>query len=82
MRMCIDHRTINSFMKKDWYPLPHIEELVQPLGESSYLSKFDLASGYYQIRICVGDGAKMTFSTKYGLYKWMVLRFELANTPS
>jgi hypothetical protein len=42
----------------------------------------DNASGFYQIRICAGKCQKTAFSTKSGLYEWMVLQFEPANAPS
>jgi hypothetical protein len=67
--MCIDYRAVNRITKKDRYPLPHIEELVQRLGGSSYFSKIDLASGYHQIRICAGLQQKTALSTKYSLYE-------------
>ena len=82
LRMCIDYRAVNRITRKDRYPLPHIEELVQPLGGSTCFSKIDLASGYHQIRICAADRQKTAFSTKYGLYEWTVLPFGLANAPS
>jgi hypothetical protein len=82
LRMCIDYRTVNCITKKDRYPLPHTEELVHPLGGSSYFPKMDLASGYHQIRICSGDQRKSAFSTKCGLYEWTVLPFGLANARS
>jgi hypothetical protein len=82
LRMCIDYRAVNRITRKDRYPLPHIEDLDQPLGGSNCFSKIDLALGYHQIRICAGNCQKTAFSTMYGLYKWMVLPFGLANAPS
>jgi hypothetical protein len=49
LRMCLDYRAVNSITRKDRYPLPHIKELVQPLGGSTCFSKMDLASGYHPI---------------------------------
>jgi hypothetical protein len=51
LRMCINYRAVNFITRKDRYPLPHIEELVQLLGGSSCFSKIDLASGCHYIRI-------------------------------
>jgi len=76
--MCIDYCAVNCITKKDRYSLPNIEELVQPLGGSSYLLKIDWASGYLQNRICAGHRHKTAFSMKYSLYKWTVIPFGLA----
>jgi hypothetical protein len=39
LQMCINYRAVNRIIRKDRYPLPHIEELVQPLGGFKLLLK-------------------------------------------
>jgi len=68
LRMCIDYHAISCITKKKRYPLPHIEELVHPLSGLSYFSQINLASGYHQIRICVGDRQNTALSMKYNPY--------------
>jgi hypothetical protein len=44
-------------------------------------SKFDLRSGYHQIKIPDEDSPKMAFSMRYGLYEYVIMYFELTNAP-
>jgi hypothetical protein len=80
--MCVDYCAVNHITRKDRYPLPHIEELIQPVGGSTCFSKIDLALDYHPIRICTANLQKTAFSTKYGLYEWTVLPFALDNAAS
>jgi len=80
--MCIVCRAVNRITRKDRYPLPHIDKVVQPLGGSTYFSHIDSASGYHQIRFCGSNCQKTGFSTKYGLYECTVLPRGLANAFS
>ena len=46
-RFCVDYRGLNSVTKPDSYPLPRIEDLLDQLGQSTYFSSIDLASGFW-----------------------------------
>ncbi len=45
-RFCVDYRKVNAITKKDVYPLPRIDDILDTLGHSKYFTTLDLASGF------------------------------------
>ena len=80
--MTVDYRALNHKTKKDVYPLPRIDDLLDKLTKAKYLSATDLASGYHQIAMSPENIGKTSFVTRYGLYEYTVLPLGLCNAPT
>ena len=79
MRMCVDYRPLNVVTIKNKYPLPRIDILFGQLAREKLFSKIYLRSGYHQIKIRPEGIPKIAFSTRYGLYEYLVMSFGLTN---
>jgi len=82
LRMCVEYRPLNAVTIKNKYPLPHIDISFDQLSKAQVFSKIDLRSGYHQIKIRPEDVPKIAFSTRYGLYEYLIMSFGLTNAPA
>jgi hypothetical protein len=82
LTLCVDYRPLNAITMKNKYPLPRIGILFDQLTGVKVFSKVDLCSGYHQINIHPEDVPRTAFSTRYGLYEYLVMSFRLTNAPA
>jgi hypothetical protein len=82
LRLCVDYRPLNAVTIRNKYPLPCIDILFDQLAGALVFSKIDLRSSYHQIKIRAEDIPKMAFTTKYGLFEYLVMSFGLTNASA
>ncbi|CAA7046799.1 unnamed protein product [Microthlaspi erraticum] len=81
-RMCVDYRKLNSSTRKDHYPLPFIDQMLERLANHQYYCFLDGYSGFFQIPIHPDDQEKTTFTCPYGTYAYRRMPFGLCNAPA
>ncbi|KAK1652355.1 hypothetical protein QYE76_070160 [Lolium multiflorum] len=81
-RMCIDFRKVNKVTKKDHYPLPFIDQMLERLSKNTHFCFLDGYSGFSQIDVKAKDQEKTTFTCPYGTYAYRRMPFGLCNAPA
>ncbi|GKB91002.1 reverse transcriptase domain-containing protein [Tanacetum coccineum] len=80
-RVCIDYRKLNEATRKDHFPLPFMDQMLERLTGNQYYCFLDGFSGYFQIPIDPNDQEKTTFTCPYGTFAYRRMPFGLCNAP-
>ena len=81
-RVVVDHRGLNTLIRRDNYPLPRINDLLDNLQSAKRFSVLDLKSGFHQVPIDPADVHKTAFICAHGLFEFLRMSMGLANAPS
>jgi hypothetical protein len=81
-RVCIDYRKLNSATRKDHFPLPFIDQILERLAGQSYYCFLDGYSGYNQVAVYPEDQEKTTFTCPFGTFAYRRMPFGLCNAPA
>ena len=81
-RFCVDYRRLNAITKKDVYPLPRIDDILDTLGGNKYFTSLDLAAGYWQVGMDDESAPKSAFVTHCGLFEFARMPFGICNAPA
>ena len=80
-RICIDYRKLNKATRKDHFPLPFLDQMLDRLAGHEYYCFLDGYSGYNQIAIAPEDQEKTTSTCPYGTFAFRRMPFGLCNAP-
>nr|GEW09412.1 reverse transcriptase domain-containing protein [Tanacetum cinerariifolium] len=81
-RVCIDYRKLNEATRKDHFPLPFMDQMLERLARNEYYCFLNGFSSYFQIPIDPKDQEKTTFTCPYGTFAYHRMPFGLCNAPS
>jgi hypothetical protein len=79
IRLCVDFRNLNRSSRKDNYPLPKMEHILQRVTEASRMPMIDGFSGYNQVSVLPEDREKTSFTTPWGTFMYAKMPFGLMN---
>jgi hypothetical protein len=74
-RLCVDYRCLNALMIKNKYPHLVIDELLNELQGTVWLTSLDLSSSYHQIQMALEDIHKTAFQSHNGHYEYIVIPY-------
>ena len=81
-RVCIYYRRLNEVTRKDHFPLPFIDQLLERVSGHPFYCFYNGYSGYFQIEIALEDQEKTTFTCPFGTYAYRRMPFGLCNAPA
>ena len=77
LRFCVDYRKLNAVSRKDTFPLPRIDDLLDQLKGKNVFTTLDAKQGYWLIRVQKESQEKTAFVIFDGLYEFRVMPFGL-----
>uniref|UniRef100_A0A1S3XYM4 RNA-directed DNA polymerase homolog n=1 Tax=Nicotiana tabacum TaxID=4097 RepID=A0A1S3XYM4_TOBAC len=81
-KVCMDYRKLNKITRKDHFPLPFLDQMLDRLAHRAFYCFLDGYSGYNQILIAPEDQEKITFTCPYGTFAFKGMPFGLCNAPT
>ncbi|KAI3707463.1 hypothetical protein L6452_26005 [Arctium lappa] len=81
-RICMDYRQLNLATKKDHFPVPFIDQMLDRLAGKEFYCFLDGYSGYNQTHIAPEDQEKTTFTCTFGTFAFRRMPFGLCNAPT
>jgi len=81
-RLCVDFKRVNALTTDQPFYMPRVEEVLEGIGQASFVSKLDLTKGYYQVQMAPGDIKKTAFICHRGKFEFLRMPFGLKNAPA
>ncbi len=81
IRVCLDPRNLNKYVKREHYKMPTREEIHAKFANAKIFSKFDASSGFWQVKLDEKSSLLCTFNTPFGRYRYKRLPFGISSAP-
>ena len=73
--VCIDYRKLNACTRKDHFPLPFVDQMLERVAGHEFYCFLDGYSGYNQIEIALEDQQKTTFTCPFSTFAFRKMPF-------
>ena len=77
--VCINYRKLNASTRKDHFPLPFVDKMLERVAWHEFYCFLYWYSGYSQIEIAFEDQEKTTFTCPFGTFAFKKIPFGLCN---
>ena len=81
-KICVNYRKLNEATRKDHFPLPFMDQMLERLAGQAYYYFLDGYSGYIQIAVDPKDQEKTTFTCPFSVFSYRWMPFRLCNAPT
>eukprot|EP00775_Hariotina_reticulata_P002460 gene2461-2763_t len=81
-RLVVNYRGINAVTRKDAYPIPRMDDLLNNISKCKVMTSIDCWRGYFQVPMHPDSIERTAFITPFGLYEFLVTPFGLTAAPA
>ena len=83
LRFCIDFQWLNARTKKDSYPLPQMQEMMESMVGAQFFSTMDLKSRFWQVKMSEKSQQYTAFTIgSMGIFEFLWMPYGLCKAPA
>lgn len=79
IRICLDPRDLNKYIKREHFKLPTLDEITAKLSGAKYFSSIDCKHSFWQLRLHNESTDLCTFNTAFGRFKFLRMPFGISS---
>ncbi len=81
VRICIDPRTINPWIEREYMQIPDIDSILLDLEKAKVFTLIDLQAAFWQVGVDEDSARLLTFATPWGRFQYNRLPFGISIAP-
>ena len=81
LRLCLDPKNLNAYIKREHHHLPHKSEIVADMAGAQFFSKLDASQGFYQMQLDDASTKLCTMATPFGRYSFQRMPYGISSAP-